>query len=84
MITGAFLGWQPVLVATVLALAAAGLLYPLRRVLPFGLLLSLAVVAAWLGWPWVGPVVRPVLFSPKILTVVVVAGLALIYRFVKR
>jgi leader peptidase (prepilin peptidase)/N-methyltransferase len=74
MIAGAFLGWQTVLVALVLALA----LYPARRVLPFGLALALAVVAAWLGEAWLRPVVRIILFSPALLTLLVVAVLALV------
>jgi leader peptidase (prepilin peptidase)/N-methyltransferase len=77
MIAGAFLGWQPVLVAVVGTLAASVLLSPLRRHLPFGLLLVVGIVAAWLGWAWVGPVVRPVLFSPAWLLVVAAASLLL-------
>jgi leader peptidase (prepilin peptidase)/N-methyltransferase len=49
MIAGAFLGWQPVLVAIVLALVTAAALYPARRRLPFPLILALAIVAVWLG-----------------------------------
>ena len=78
MIAGAFLGWQPVLVAVALAGAIVLLLYPWRhRLPPFGLALALAVVAAWMGWAWVGPVVRPILFSPALLPAVLAAALAL-------
>jgi leader peptidase (prepilin peptidase)/N-methyltransferase len=76
MIAGAFLGWQPVLVAVVLACAVAALLYRWRRVPGFGLWLALGIVPAWLGWAWIGPVVRPVLFSPTWLSALVAAGLA--------
>jgi hypothetical protein len=78
MIAGAFLGWQPVLVAIVLALAAAAPLYLRRLAPPFGLFLALAVVAAWLGWAWIGPAVRPMLFSPTLLPPLIAASLALI------
>jgi leader peptidase (prepilin peptidase)/N-methyltransferase len=74
MIAGAFLGWQTVLVALVVALA----LYPARRLVPFGLALALAVVAAWLGEAWLRPVVRVILFSPTLLPLLVVAVPALV------
>jgi leader peptidase (prepilin peptidase)/N-methyltransferase len=77
MIAGAFLGWQPALVAILLACAVAALLYRWRDRLPgFGLWLTLAVVTTSLGWAWVGPLVRPVLFSPTRLLALPVAVLA--------
>ncbi len=78
MIAGAFLGWQPVLVAAALAGVFTVALSPLRRRLsPFGLGLAFGIVAAWLGWAWVGPFVRPVLFSPILAPAAVVGGVAL-------
>jgi leader peptidase (prepilin peptidase)/N-methyltransferase len=79
LIAGAFLGWQPVLVGGALALAAAAALCALPRRVPFALCLALGTVAAWLGWAWVGPVVRPVLFSAALLPPLLAAALALVY-----
>jgi hypothetical protein len=71
-VAGAFLGWQPVAVAFAAALPPALLLAGVRLVAwkkdtaLFGPWLALAVAAAWLGWAWVGPAVRPALFhAPK-------------------
>jgi leader peptidase (prepilin peptidase)/N-methyltransferase len=80
MMAGAFLGWQPVLVALVLALVFAGLLHRWRRRFSaFGPGLLLGIVAAWLGWAWLGPAVRPILFSPllpatALATALILAG----------
>lgn len=79
MIAGAFLGWQPVLVAVILALAIAAPLLAVRRRLPFALCLALGIMTAWLGWAWVGPVLRPVLFSASLLPPLLAAVLALLY-----
>jgi leader peptidase (prepilin peptidase)/N-methyltransferase len=79
MLAGAFLGWQPVLVAAVLAPVYAAPLYAWRRpgrALATGLVLG--IVTAWLGWAWVGPAVRPVLFDPSRLAVSLAAALALV------
>jgi leader peptidase (prepilin peptidase)/N-methyltransferase len=77
LIAGAFLGWQPILVAVVLAFAVATVVYPLRRrPPPFGLCLVGGIVAAWFGWAWIGPAVRPILFSAG-LPLLLAAGLAL-------
>jgi leader peptidase (prepilin peptidase)/N-methyltransferase len=78
MIAGAFLGWQPLLVAVAVAGAVCVVLFPWRRRLPpYGVVLGLAVVAAWMSWAWVGPVVRPVLFSPMLLPAALAAALGL-------
>jgi leader peptidase (prepilin peptidase) / N-methyltransferase len=76
-VAGAFLGWQPVAVAFAAALPPALLLAGARLVLgkkgmsPFGPWLAVAVAAAWLGWAWVGPAVRPALFDPRKVAVLV-------------
>jgi leader peptidase (prepilin peptidase) / N-methyltransferase len=78
MIAGAFLGWQPILVAATLTGAVALILYRWRRRLPpFGLGLAPAIVAAWMGWAWIGPVLRPVLFSPMLLPAAFAMALAM-------
>jgi leader peptidase (prepilin peptidase)/N-methyltransferase len=79
MMAGAFLGWQPVLVAAALAFPLAAPLYPWRSRLPaFGAGLLLGIVVCWLGWAWIGPAARPVLFSPTLLPPVLAAALALV------
>jgi leader peptidase (prepilin peptidase)/N-methyltransferase len=83
LIAGAFLGWQPAV--TALALGAglwlvAGTPFRLagRRPPPLGLWLALGVTASWLGWAWLGPLLRPVLFNAGVLAALVAAGLALV------
>ena len=39
---------------------------------------TFAVVAAWLGWAWIGPALRPILFSPALLPPLIAAALALV------
>jgi leader peptidase (prepilin peptidase)/N-methyltransferase len=78
MIAGAFLGWQPTLVAVALAGAVVVALFRWRyRLPPFGLTLALSVVAVWMGWAWFGPAVRPILFNPILLPAALAVGLAL-------
>jgi leader peptidase (prepilin peptidase)/N-methyltransferase len=66
LLAGGFLGWQPVLVAlglaALLALPAARLLGDAQR--GFGVALAVSLAGAWLGWGWLGPLVRPLLFDP--------------------
>jgi leader peptidase (prepilin peptidase)/N-methyltransferase len=80
---GAFLGWQPILAGLVLALVPAGLFalarIVIRRSPPVELSLTLGIVAAWLGWAWVGPLLRPLFFAPVLLPLAVVLGLAILY-----
>jgi leader peptidase (prepilin peptidase)/N-methyltransferase len=78
MIAGAFLGWQPVLVGLGLAFVFVAVLRLFRRVVPFDPGLALGIVAAWLGWAWIGPMVRPVFFNPTLLAGLVIASLALV------
>jgi hypothetical protein len=80
VMTGGFLGWQPLLVA--LAVAGVLALVPARR-LPFALLVIPALVAVWLGWAWVGPPLRPFLFDPVVLPVCL-AGVAVLVAWVTR
>lgn len=70
MMVGAFIGWQPVLVAFFMAvfpglLMAVGYL-ALRgtNALPFGPALALGVVISFLGWAWIGPYCQPFFFEP--------------------
>jgi leader peptidase (prepilin peptidase)/N-methyltransferase len=73
MIAGAFLGWQPVLVAVVVGLIVALLLGRWRDRLPW---LGVGIVVVWFGWAWIGPALRPVFFNP-LLGLPLLAALAL-------
>jgi leader peptidase (prepilin peptidase)/N-methyltransferase len=77
LVAGSFLGWQPVVVALLLGALLTMLADPLSRRLlgrsvPFGVWLAIGIVLSWLGWRWLGPLLRPVLFHGPLL-----AGLAL-------
>ena len=81
MLTGGFLGWQPLAVALALTTLIALGLETRRRVTAgfFAFLLALEVGVAWLGWAWLGPVFRPVLFDAAYLAVfLVVLSVALV------
>ncbi|HTU93861.1 MAG TPA: prepilin peptidase [Gemmataceae bacterium] len=74
MIAGAFLGWQPIVAAALLALipglATATLQWTMRKRnrVSYGLWLAPALVAVWMGWYWIGPHVRGFFFdSPRML-----------------
>lgn len=54
LLAGGFLGWQPMMLALALALLLG------RR---FDLALVAGIVIAWQGWPWLGPLVRPLFDS---------------------
>ncbi len=77
LIAGTFLGWQPVLVA--LAVAAVLALAGRWARLPFGVWVTGGVVVSWLGWAWLGPLARPVLFHPLLMPLTVAASLALVF-----
>src|SRR5262249_19879691 len=63
MMGGAFLGWQPVVVAFVIGVFI-GLLFGVVQLIvlgdnamPFGPPLSLGLIVTFLGWQWIGPAV---------------------------
>ncbi len=85
MMAGAFLGWQPVVVALFVS-AFPGLLFALGRwvafrdnSVAFGPSLAIALAVTWLGWPWIGPLVQPLLFFPELL--LTAAGAAAVFLF---
>ncbi len=80
VLAGAFLGWQPVVIAFFLsvfpALVFGAVRYAIYRDnrLPFGPALALGVIASWLGWRWIGPYVQPMMFWGEMLFWCVVGG----------
>jgi hypothetical protein len=79
--TGGFLGWQPLLVAVAFACVLTPLGILLRqRVRPaFSLALAAGLAGAWLGWGWLGPLLRPYLFDPWLAALAVAAVAALVF-----
>ena len=86
IIGGAFLGWQPILVAVAVGGILAILLSRWRgRLSPFAVGLIVGLVAAWLGWFWIGPAVRPVFFQPSLgLPLLALLALAFVFLGVYR
>lgn len=84
LIAGTFLGWQPIIVALLLGTVLAtpgrwGLRLLRGPELPMGFWLTVAVMIAWLGWGWIGPLVRPVFFDGMLLPLVLVGILGLVF-----
>ena len=86
MMAGAFLGWQPVVLAFFLSVFP-GLLFGIgtlllrgERALPFGPSLALGTVVVLLGWHWIGPRFQMLLFDPVLL--LVLGGFGSIMMFV--
>jgi leader peptidase (prepilin peptidase)/N-methyltransferase len=81
MMSGAFLGWQPIALALFVgAFLSIVVVIPQRAweairgrpagaPLPFGPGLAAGVVTCWLGWPWLGQLVQPFFFDAVILVV---------------
>ncbi|MGL4423477.1 MAG: prepilin peptidase, partial [Gemmataceae bacterium] len=88
MMAGAFLGWQPIVLAVpfgaLLTLAVLPLVFlwswwkkkPFDPALPFGPGLAAGVVVAWFGWPILGEYGRSFFFDPTTLVFVGVGGYA--------
>lgn len=74
LMSGGFLGWQPVAVAVLLA---ALLTLTTRR--GVALWLTLLVPVVWLSWRWLGPALRPVLFHPLGAVGLLAADAALVW-----
>jgi len=82
MMAGAFLGWQPVVVAFFIgAVVSIPLGFVFRVVkkeqaFPFGPGLALGTVITWMGWPWLGPKLQGYFFEEVVLlsAVVLLAG----------
>jgi leader peptidase (prepilin peptidase) / N-methyltransferase len=80
MMAGAFLGWQPVVVAFFLSVFPALLFGMFQLIvkrdneLPFGPSLAAATVMTWLCWSWIGPRLQPVFFWGQMLGALIVVG----------
>jgi leader peptidase (prepilin peptidase)/N-methyltransferase len=95
MMAGAFVGWQPVVLAFFLAIipglifAIGQLIFRGTQALPFGPSLALGVVLAVLGWPVLGGHFLPVMFDPVFLGLMAGSGsvgfffLAFVLRLVR-
>ncbi len=77
-VAGGFLGWQPIVVAILLALVP-GLTMATRQwargrqQVSFVCWLTAAIVCVWFGWFWIGPLVQGLFFNPhRFLWLVVV------------
>jgi leader peptidase (prepilin peptidase) / N-methyltransferase len=80
MMAGAFLGWQPVVVAffvgalVTLGFAIAQLVIYRDNSLPFGPGLAAGTVITWLCWRWISPPFQVLMFDEILLLVCVGAG----------
>jgi leader peptidase (prepilin peptidase)/N-methyltransferase len=92
MMAGAFLGWQPVVVAFFIGALVSiplGLVFRVvkkERAFPFGPGLALGVVITWMAWPWLGPKLQGYFFEHIVLlsAVVLLGGGLFIGSFVVR
>lgn len=96
MMAGAFLGWQPVIVAffagglVALVFAIVQVIVYRDNSLPFGPGLAVGVMVTCLCWRWIGPHVQPLMFNSELLMLLVGAGAAflmlasLFFRLVRR
>ncbi len=79
MMAGAFVGWQPVLIAFFVSVFPAlvlGIVYMLVRggqTLPFGPSLALGTLVTLLCWRWIGPHFQVVFFN-KVLLLILAGG----------
>lgn len=83
MMAGAFLGWQPVVVAFFVAVLP-GLVFGILQLvfrgdnaMPFGPALAVGVAITTLCWRWLGPKVQPLLFWGELL--IVMSGLCVLF-----
>jgi leader peptidase (prepilin peptidase) / N-methyltransferase len=94
ILTGGFLGWQPLTLALSLASIQTFLCLqsPLRvrrwlTARMFALILGGNLIVVWLGWAWLGPLVRRCLFDPALLGIwlaMLAVGLAVLSRVLRR
>src|SRR5262249_56626848 len=84
MMAGAFLGWQPVLIAffvsvfPALALGILQLVFRGDKPMPFGPSLALGVLLTLFGWRWIGPRFQPLFFDRTLLLALACTGAVLL------
>lgn len=83
---GGFLGWQPIVFATMAALVPGLAMMTWewgrgRRQVSFAGWLTAAVVGVWFGWYWIGPMVQGLFFNPQRLLWLAVVTTALLLAF---
>ena len=87
IIAGGFLGWQPVVVAGLLALipglatATMQWIVKNRRQVSYGLWLALALVPVGLGWYWIGPLVQGLFFEGVRLILLLLGFICSLFAF---
>ncbi|MFO0807448.1 MAG: prepilin peptidase [Gemmataceae bacterium] len=87
MMAGAFLGWQPIVVAffagamVTLVFAIIQMVVTRDNSLPFGPGLAVGCVLTMLGWRWIAPAVQPIMFNAPFLLMAVLAGGAFMLVF---
>ncbi len=85
MMAGAFLGWQPVMVAVFIAVIPAlffgviNMAVSRDNSLPFGPSLAAGVLLTMLLWGWLGPYVQPLFFWRELMLGLVVVGGAFMF-----
>lgn len=83
MMAGAFIGWQPIVIAFFVSVVPGLLLGLVLLVvyrsggLPFGPALALGVAITWLSWGWIGPFAQLVFFQGALLGVLFI-GMAIL------
>lgn len=85
MMAGAFLGWQPIIVAFLLG-AVVSLIFAVPRLiargentLPFGPGLAVGILITWLGWHWIGAQLQSLFFHATFLAIL--GGLSAVVLF---
>ena len=85
MMAGAFLGWQPVVIAFFVSVFPALFMGVVQlavrgdQELAFGPSLSLGVLITMLAWRWVGPGVSALFFDLTLVSLLVVAGAGFLF-----
>jgi leader peptidase (prepilin peptidase) / N-methyltransferase len=75
MMVGAFLGWQPVVIAFLLGgvvtlfLSLPSLVLKGMKPVPFGPGLAIGTVVTWLGWSAIGPLAHVVMFKKELVLI---------------
>jgi leader peptidase (prepilin peptidase)/N-methyltransferase len=80
MMAGAFLGWQPVVMAFFISVFPALLMGAIQLVrrgnqeMPFGPALAMGILITMLGWQYIGPSVKLYFFSGPLFLIAVIGG----------